>query len=80
MIARKCDRCGKYFEGVGRVQTVLGAEGFDGGHVVPSLILVGKLIGDNDPSAGLTHDAWDLCEDCLKDFMKFIKKGKEALE
>lgn len=60
MMAKKCDRCGnlyEYYEGKLNKRTVNG--------IVP-------ILTDRDDTSYLRREYYDLCPDCMKQFIKWI--------
>lgn len=66
MVIKRCDRCGKNYENNNLVQGI-----------IPRIGLEEKIIG-----IGLMSDQrrysrkYDLCDDCVKDFKKWIKNSE----
>lgn len=69
MIARKCDRCGKYYEPY-RADNGSCARNVNGMAFVHKTIS-GGYSGDDD-------DGYDLCPECLRAAIAFIKEGKKS--
>ena len=67
MVVKRCDRCGKNYENNNLVQGI-----------IPRIGLEEKIIG-----IGLMSDQriysrkYDLCDDCVKDFKKWIKTRRD---
>nr|DAT32178.1 MAG TPA: Zn-ribbon containing protein [Caudoviricetes sp.] len=65
MRARKCDRCGKYYEHYeGRTQ-------FRAGEKANALLLIDRDLDEKYWS----RRALDLCPECMQDFDRFIRGG-----
>ena len=68
MIARKCDRCGKYYEPYRSNH-----DGFEEGVNGISFI----HMKTNRECSSAVKDRYDLCPECLRAAIAFIKEGKK---
>ena len=67
MNAKKCDRCGRYYD--------KNTEHLIGGNI-PIRYAAGVQIYDNSEA---DRKAWDLCDDCLMEFFNWVNMKKEMI-
>lgn len=62
----KCDRCGKVFE----------PTGYSNGEFYNRVIQLGEETFGLTNIEGVIDETFDICEDCYKDFQRWIKRGR----